>query len=656
MSRLESFAWVAACAATIAASLAGDDVRIQDPYAQGQGRWWRGQVHAHSTTHRYFVHPDSLRDKVERYRDAGYDFVCMTDHNQVTTVPEAPVFPLPTRDPGVSGIHFISGAEIGFILPQENGGLGRKHHFGAVGMDWSVSKGESLFALSETDVSTAQAAIDSIGTRRYAEGKPTLAILNHPEMEAMTDVRIYPGDLRRIRGQAGIEVFNTKWGRSNPRSKTWQSHGASHWDFLLAHGSGTRWGFATDDAHEYVFGEDFLGGWIEVRAPARTTQALLDAIRAGCFVACVDSCSGAARDTASARFTELGARERRIVAASDRSSEFTWWTDFGHLVRTRGNVGADTFHVEGWERSVRVRLRNDRGAAYSQPFFVESPDRDPDRWRLRKEERTELLVHFDEGSGAVAHDESGRGRDVAIRRGFTPAVSEWRTFADTSAWRDSLWGGWMLNGVGTTPDETDVDRDRSGYALRSHGQDFYGEIEKGAAFAPDGAFTIELVGVIRARSGRPQPILVNESRGSDERRCGWRLAAADSANRAGDYVFTGATKKGARSLAFGRGLAGEAHLIAIVVEPDRDGCRVRAYAGGALAADASWPPLEAGGAVAASSFFLLRDPFADPSASPTVFFALRELRLTSAARSADAIRSDAERLELTNPTAPTAER
>jgi hypothetical protein len=658
MKRWEGAVWGAVFLATIGTSLARDGVRIQDPYAGHAERWWRGQVHAHSTTHRYFVHVDSLRDKVERYRDAGYDFVCMTDHNQVTKLKDIPTFPLPTRDPHVPGIHFISGAEIGFVLSSPEGDSDpvrpRKHHFGGVGMDWSVAKGETLFALAETDESTAQAAIDSIATRAYAEGKPALAIVNHPEMEAMVDVRVYPADLRRIRGQAGIEVYNTKWARSKPTSKTWQSHGASHWDYLLEYGAGTRWGFATDDAHEYVFGEDFLGGWIEVAADTLTTEAILDAVRAGSFVACVDSCRGAIRDTLSARFTEIGVRDGTIVAASDRPTEFTWWTDFGHLARTREGALADTFDVEGWERVVRVRIRNDRGAAYSQPFFVDNPDRDAERWKLRREGKTTLLAHFDEGAGAIARDDSGREHHIRILRGAAPPPSEWMTLADTTAWRDSLWGGWMHNGEGTTPDEIDVDRDRSGYALRTHGRDFFGVVDSLALGDRGEGFTIELVGVIRGRTDGRQPILVHESpgEGGASPGSGWRLEVAPAEDPNGDYLFTAITSSGPRTLSFGRGLGEDAQLVAVAVEPGKEGTRVRAFAGGELQSQETWPAL--GKAPRAPRpLALLHEPLADPGAAPPVYFALRELRITAAARNESAIRQDAERLALTNPKTPT---
>lgn len=626
-------------------------LQIQDPYAGPWGRWYTGQVHCHSTIHKYFCSADSLRDKVEKYRDAGLDFVCLTDHNFITRFQNRPYAVVPTLDPHVEGIHFISGAEIGFTLDAPGEGPLRKHHIGAVGCDWTVAKGETLFHLAETETSHAQAAIDSIRTLRYAPDKSALPILNHPEMEAMFDVRFYPQNLLGLTGQAGIEVYNTKWARSRLGSKSWQNHGASHWDYIIRHLDGERWGFATDDAHHYIVGFDYLGGWIAVQAPQLTTVALLDAVRAGRFIACVDSCEGARRDTTSAVFTELGVRGNEIVAASDRPSEFSWWTDFGHEVRRRRGVLADTFRVEGWESAVRVRVRNEVGAAYSQPFFVENPERDEDRWQLRLEKKTRLLVHFNEGQGPVAYDAAPGGTHLLITPTRVPPISEWLSFADTVAYRDSIWGGWLHNGVGTVPDETDLDRDRWGYALRGHRSSVCAEapVRNEWPLFIEKKLTVEFVGAITEHAGDEQPLLVNESRDVDGRRCGWRVVVAP-AGAPESYRFYAYDEDGnARVLHFGEELTpGEVYLVAIVLEGGRGGAQARAFIGGVLAREERWDGMRVAWRTQATGshpepFSVFTDPYRQRA---DCAYHLRELRITAGARSDDDIREDAERLLL----------
>jgi hypothetical protein len=643
-------------AAVLAGGLLPGRVRVRDPYAKGEGRWYRGQLHAHSTVHRtgYWCEPDSLRDKVIRYRDAGYDFVCISDHNFPGPAPGVPYAALPTRDPRVGGIHFISGAEISFFLPGARGGdpslpLARTPHLGGVGMDWTVSRGDSLFRLLGTEPSTFQAAVDSIRTMRYAAGKEALAILNHPEMvSTLGDSRIFPSDMDDLQGAAGIEVYNTFWARSRPGGRSWQHFGASHWDWLLLHGEGPRWGFATDDAHAYVMGYDFLGGWVLVQAETLATEPLLDAIRAGRFVACVDSCAGAARDTVSALFTELGARGRSVVAASDRPTEFTWWTDGGHLARRAEGVRRDTYRVEGWERYVRLRIRNAAGAAYSQPFFVDSPRRDADRWRLRKEPSTRLLLHFDEGEGPLAQDASGQGHPLLLTPGAPPPPSEWRTLADTTAYRDAPWGGWLLHGVGTTPDETELDRDREGYAILCHDRSLAGEIPvlPGSSLLMQGAMTLEWIGRVTQRTELEQPLLVHEAREAGGL-TGWRVVASER-GAADPFRFRFAVRGGSREsieVPFGRGLdLDDVHLFAVVLEDEGDGARVRIAVDGRVDVDRAISPARPawrGDVPDAPPLAVFHDP---REGSPGVYAYLRELRLSARARSAGEIRDDARRL------------
>ncbi|MYD95309.1 MAG: hypothetical protein F4Y02_16835, partial [Chloroflexi bacterium] len=46
-----------------------------------QGRWYRGNLHAHSTNSDGAKSP---ADAVAWYRDAGYDFMALSDHHVVS--------------------------------------------------------------------------------------------------------------------------------------------------------------------------------------------------------------------------------------------------------------------------------------------------------------------------------------------------------------------------------------------------------------------------------------------------------------------------------------------------------------------------------------------------------------------------------------------
>jgi hypothetical protein len=294
---------------------------------------------------------------------------------------------------------------------------------------------------------------------------------------------------------------------------------------------------------------------------------------------------------------------------------------------------------------VRVRIRNDDGAAYSQPFYVEGSERDEDRWQLRPEKRTELLCHFNEGVGPVAEDASGHGRHLLLETQPPPPPESWPTLADTAAYRDSLWGGWLHNGTGTVPDETDVDRDRWGYAVRAHGRTLRGEV---VAEVPAGdAWTLEWIGAPTKRTDEEQPIFVRESRDADGRRRGWRIVVAE-AQAAETYRFrfyTDDEEGRAVTVPIGGIEPGEVHLVAVVLEGGRS-TKVRVHVDGAAGFDGAASSSPAARPPKDEPIVFFADPFR-PEAE--AFFRLRELRLSSAARGPDAIREDAERLGLLPP-------
>jgi hypothetical protein len=210
----------------------------------------------------------------------------------------------------------------------------------------------------------------------------------------------------------------------------------------------------------------------------------------------------------------------------------------------------------------------------------------------------------------------------------------------------------MHNGVGTVPDETDVDRDREGYALRAHGSSLSARIplQRGSRLRFDGSFTVELVGTITRRTWEEQPLLVNESRDETGRRTGWRLVITGQRDSA-PYRFTCYDEEGqAHMLAFGEGVAtGETHLVAVVLERTRDGAVARGLAGGQVLAESVWEGMrpawrELANPAAPVPVTFFTDPFRPGT---ECFFNLRELRVTEGVRTPAAFREDAERLLLT---------
>ena len=249
----------------------------------------------------------------------------------------------------------------------------------------------------------------------------------------------------------------------------------------------------------------------------------------------------------------------------------------------------------------------------------------------------------------MAHDASGHGRDLLLTAAPPPPGSEWQTLADTTSYRDAPYGGWLPNGVGTTPDETDLDRDREGYAISCHGRSLHGEIvmTPASSLLVRGGMTLEWIGRLTAHTELEQPLIVNESRDGDGRATGWRVVAAEAGAR-DPWRFRFASRGDERDtheVAFGADLDADVHLFAVILEDRPAGLRVAVYADGRKLAEATFPKANAcwrGDAEGDGPPFAI---FEDPSAAPVPVFAyLRELRLSQGPRSEAKIQADARRL------------
>lgn len=137
-----------------------------------------------------------------------------------------------------------------------------------------------------------------------------------------------------------------------------------HWDDLLAAGR-RLWGLAVDDVHWRNGTKDAGLGWVWVRAPELTQDAILEALRQGCFYASCGpkllnleinpeeglvhvQCSPAAVID----FVGDGSRSRRVTAPPG-----------GTLTEAVHKVAAE-------QRSVRVACRDLAGDwVWSNPIF-----------------------------------------------------------------------------------------------------------------------------------------------------------------------------------------------------------------------------------------------------------------------------------------------
>jgi hypothetical protein len=221
--------------------------------------WYKGNTHTHTMN----SDGDSTPDDVAKwYRQHGYRFLVLSDHNFLTSV---------------EGLNALHGADERFLLirgEEITDRFGEKPiHINGLGLPETVDPqhGNSVVDVIQRDV-------DAI---KKAGGLPHV---NHPNfMWAISG-----GDLQQIERLRLFEIFN---GHSlvNNLGGGGVPGMEEVWDRLLTNGR-LMYGIADDDAHTFKDpgNPDVPGpgrGWVVVRAERLAARPILDALERGDFYA-----------------------------------------------------------------------------------------------------------------------------------------------------------------------------------------------------------------------------------------------------------------------------------------------------------------------------------------------------------------------------------
>lgn len=229
------------------------------PSSAQEKRWYKGNTHAHT------INSDGDSTPLEVvtwYREHGYNFLVLSDHNMLTDV---------------AGLNSVFAVANKFLLiPGEevtDGFQGKAVHVNGLNVKETVKPqgGDSVTATIQNNVTAI----------RKVEGVPHI---NHPnylwsfgakELKSIKDLRLF-------------EVFN-----SNPQNN---NHGGGGypgldqmWDEMLSAGL-LMYAIAVDDAHHFKNPWDKTkalpgGGYVMVRAANLTTPDILRALEQGDFYA-----------------------------------------------------------------------------------------------------------------------------------------------------------------------------------------------------------------------------------------------------------------------------------------------------------------------------------------------------------------------------------
>ena len=297
----------------------------------------RGNLHTHTTNSDGGSSPE---DVTRWYRDHGYAFLAITDHDHVTESDALRALEGP-------GFILVPGEEITMRV----GGV--PIHVNALCHRAKIDGG---------DRPTIEAALR--GAVQEVRSQGGVALVNHPNFEWA----LRAPDLRHADGAQLLEIWS---GHPFVRPDGDALHASAEeiWDSALSSGQ-TFAGVAVDDMHYLDVGPELAGpgrAWVEVFASELSSAAICEALARGRL------------------YASNGASLRRIAVTPDEllvepagGDVLVEFVGKGGKLLQGGHAakGAPaTYRLRGGEVYVRARIREDDGKrAWTQAYRVATPD------------------------------------------------------------------------------------------------------------------------------------------------------------------------------------------------------------------------------------------------------------------------------------------
>ena len=313
------------------AAAAGAQTSTDEP------RWFKGNTHTHTLNSDGDSTPD---DVVKWYREHGYNFLVLSDHNFLTSV---------------DGPNALHGADQQFLVikgEEVTDTFGDKPlHVNGLGVERLVPPQGGASVLD-----TLQRDVDAI---RRENGIPHV---NHPNFRWA----ITPSELAELRNTKLFEIFN-----GHPQVNNLGGGGVPGseeiWDTILSGGK-LLYGIAVDDAHNFKQpgNPNVAGpgrGWVMVRAARLEPRAIVDALERGDFYAS----TGVVLDDVRA-----GAKSMTVKVKAETWSKYRiqFVGRNGRVLREVAEPFA-TYPFAGDEGYVRARVLESNGRmAWVQPVVV----------------------------------------------------------------------------------------------------------------------------------------------------------------------------------------------------------------------------------------------------------------------------------------------
>jgi hypothetical protein len=305
--------------------------------SQPKLRWYKGNTHTHTVN----SDGDSTPDEVVRwYREHGYHFVVLTDHNFLTSV---------------DGLNALHGADEKFLVlrgEEVTDEFEKKPlHINGLDVERLVPPqgGRSVPEVLQRNV-------DAI---REARGVPHI---NHPNF----GWAIAADDLKQVRNDRLFEIFN-----GHPYVNNLGGGGLpgleEMWDILLSNGK-QLYGIAVDDAHVFKRPWDLTAarpgqGWVMVRAARLSAREILAALERGDFYATTG--------VELADYQSNGDRITILVKSVQHAKHRVQFIGENGRVLKAETANPAVYAIRGDEGYVRAKVTDSNGRmAWMQPVFV----------------------------------------------------------------------------------------------------------------------------------------------------------------------------------------------------------------------------------------------------------------------------------------------
>ena len=309
--------------------------------------WYKGNIHTHTTESDGDADPKTV---VKWFRKHGYDFLVLSDHNHLTVLEYRARERRFKRPLMIPGEEVTARVKAGAVPIHING-------IGVSRVVEPIDAGEI--------VPTIQANVDAIV---QAGG---IASINHPNYGWAFNHE----HISQVTGASMLEVFNGVT-LTNTYGAPGRPSAEEIWDRVLSAGRAI-WGVAVDDSHHY---HDFVPelanpgrGWLIVRAPELSQDAIVEALASGSFYA-----------STGVYLSELEQSDEAISLRVEQEWSRVWggprdWDQAYAIefigrdgVKLAEHVGEEaTYRIRGDEGYVRARVTGSSGVrAWTQPVFV----------------------------------------------------------------------------------------------------------------------------------------------------------------------------------------------------------------------------------------------------------------------------------------------